>query len=353
MHSEAVKRPVVLFQKGAEATRINGEGSFFVSAGYLVFQIDVLAGDEGAEAQTLSGAINLGRSTGSLFVSDGSELANGGVTLADESPQILHMEPGVLATWANGYVLEVVGTPAVAKAPLAAVARRDTTPVPLVIADYLQLGFLHIIPRGFDHILFVIGLFLLAPKRRELLWQVSAFTVAHTLSLALAATGVIRLPASIVEPLIALSILWIAVENIFTRKLHRWRIAVVFCFGLLHGLGFAGALLDIGLSGAHFFTALLAFNVGVELGQLSVIALCFLAVGWATQSASYRRRVVVPASCAIALIGAFWVIQRIGPLERALRPASTDTACIIHVKDKNRSLEMDPFANFAKPKGRS
>src|SRR5204863_203110 len=145
-----------------------------------------------------------------------------------------------------------------------------------IIQTYLALGYTHILPRGLDHVLFVLGIFLLAVQLRAVLWQVSAFTIAHTITLALTAYGVVSLPPRIVEPLIALSIVYVAVENVFTSKLHAWRPLVVFCFGLLHGMGFAGVLTDIGLPRSEFVPALLAFNAGVELGQLTVILKAFL-----------------------------------------------------------------------------
>jgi HupE/UreJ protein len=312
LHSEAIERPCNLHQKDDPVSLIEARCSFFVAAGYLVFKLDAPSGSQEAQTRTISGAINLTQSTGSVFVSDGAELANGAVKLAERSPQAIHMKPGALAIWDNGYVLEVSGTPTAADGAVGMVAQQNTETVGEVVRNYLELGFLHIIPRGFDHILFVIGLFLLSPRHKELLWQISAFTVAHTLTLALGATGVVSLPATIVEPLIALSIVWVGVENLLTNKLHRWRIGVVFGFGLLHGLGFAGVLLDIGLTGTHFYSALLSFNLGVELGQLAVITLCFLAVGWAREHSDYHRRVVVPASYAIAIIAAYWVVQRTG-----------------------------------------
>ncbi len=309
LHSEAIERPCQVHRKVDKEAQIKGRCSFFFAAGYLVFQLDVAPDTEGAEAQTVSGAINLAKSTGSLF-SEKTQLGDGPVALAESSPEVVHMNPGVLAAWDNGYVLKVSGNSAKADGSQVAVAQKRSPPVSEVFTNYLEQGFLHIIPRGFDHILFVIGLFLLSPRLKALLWQVSAFTVAHTLTLALGVMGVVQLSASIVEPLIALSIVWIAVENLLTDRLNRWRIAVVFCFGLLHGLGFAGVLLQIGLSGTDFVVALLSFNLGVELGQLAVIALCFVFVGWAMGRSSYHRRVVVPASCLIALIATFWLLQR-------------------------------------------
>jgi len=326
LHSEAIERPCSVYRQDDPAALIEARCSFFVAAGYLVFKLDAPPGGRQAAARSVSGALNLAQSTGSLFVADGAELANGAVTLAGDSAQAIHMEPGVLAAWENGYVLELSGsaTAADGAAVTAArqntgmVAQQNTETVGEVVRNYLELGFVHIVPLGFDHILFVIGLFLLSARLKELLWQISAFTLAHTLTLALGATGAISLPAAVVEPLIALSIAWVGIENLLTNRLHRWRIGVVFCFGLLHGLGFAGVLREIGLSGAHFYSALLSFNLGVELGQLAVITLCFIVVGWARQHADYRRRVVVPASYVIAIIAAYWVFQRTGLIDIAI-----------------------------------
>ena len=161
------------------------------------------------------------------------------------------------------------------------------------------------------HVLFVLGLFLLSPRLRPLLWQVTAFTVAHSITLALSLYGVVSLPASIVEPLIALSIAFVAVENICSTRLRAWRVGVVFLFGLVHGMGFAGALKDAGLPRGRYALALVGFNVGVELGQLTVIAAALAVVGWWRRRDWYRRVIVVPASSAIAAIAVCWTIVRI------------------------------------------
>ena len=180
-----------------------------------------------------------------------------------------------------------------------------------VLVNYGVHGFEHIIPKGLDHILFVVGLFLLAAQVRPLLMQITAFTAAHTVTLALGTIGVINLPPTIVEPLIALSITYVCVENIFCKEMRWWRPVVVFLFGLLHGLGFAGVLGDVGLSGEHFVASLIAFNVGVEIGQLTVIAICFLAVGiWFRNKSWYRAVVVIPASLIIGAIGLYWFFER-------------------------------------------
>jgi hydrogenase/urease accessory protein HupE len=176
---------------------------------------------------------------------------------------------------------------------------------------YLRLGFLHIVPRGLDHILFVLGLFLLGSQLRPLVWQVTAFTLAHALTLSLAVFDVVSLPSAVVEPLIAMSIVYVAVENLLTSRLMPWRPVVVFGFGLLHGLGFAGVLRELGLPDQQRVLGLISFNVGIELGQLLVIASALLAVGWCRSEDWYRRRIVVPASFVVAGTGLFWAVQRL------------------------------------------
>lgn len=176
---------------------------------------------------------------------------------------------------------------------------------------YIKIGYEHIIPKGLDHILFVLGLFFLSLKIRPLLWQVTAFTVAHTVTLALGILEIVTIPASIVEPLIALSIVYVGVENVLSKGLTPWRPFVVFCFGLLHGLGFASVLGDIGLDPASFVVGLVGFNVGVELGQLSVIAVAFLGLTvWLRHKSWYQAAVANPASVGISLVGAYWVVER-------------------------------------------
>jgi hypothetical protein len=177
--------------------------------------------------------------------------------------------------------------------------------------QYLRFGFTHILPNGFDHILFVVGLFLLSLRWRPLLMQISAFTLAHSITLGLTMYGVVSLPPRLVEPMIAVSIVYVAIENLLTTELKPWRVALVFSFGLLHGMGFAGVLRDVGLPRPQFLTALLAFNAGVEAGQLTVIALAFAAVAyWRRNRQVYRRLVVQPVSVAISLVGLFWTLQR-------------------------------------------
>jgi hypothetical protein len=177
---------------------------------------------------------------------------------------------------------------------------------------YLIFGFKHILPLGFDHILFVLSLFLLSPKLKPIIWQSTAFTIAHSVTLILAAYNIISPPSKIIEPLIALSILYVAVENIISPRLKPSRIGIVFLFGLVHGLGFAGALSEMGLPKNAYLTSLITFNVGVELGQITVIlSAYFLLAKWFSDKPYYRSRIVVPLSLLIALTAAFWTVQRI------------------------------------------
>jgi len=192
-----------------------------------------------------------------------------------------------------------------------------TSPAPVVDRvrtawRYLTLGFTHILPNGLDHMLFVLGIYLLSRRARSVLLQVSAFTVAHSITLGLSMYGVVSASPRIVEPMIALSIAYVAIENLFISELKAWRVALVFAFGLLHGMGFAGALKELGLPRSEFVTALLTFNVGVEAGQLTVIAVAFMLVGWyCSNRAWYRSRIVVPASMLIACTAVYWTIQRL------------------------------------------
>jgi len=181
-----------------------------------------------------------------------------------------------------------------------------------VVRRYLALGFHHIVPEGADHILFVLGIFLLSRRLKEVLWQVTAFTVAHTITLGLTIYGLVSVSPRIVEPAIALSIVYVAVENVLRSRLKPSRVALVFCFGLLHGMGFAGVLREVGLPRAEFLSGLLSFNAGVELGQLAVIAGATLLLGLPFgERVWYRQRVAVPLSLTIGAVGTYWAVQRI------------------------------------------
>jgi hydrogenase/urease accessory protein HupE len=177
---------------------------------------------------------------------------------------------------------------------------------------YLKLGYTHILPNGFDHILFVLGIFFLNPKLKPVIGQATAFTIAHSITLGLAMYGIIKPVSSVIEPVIALSIVFIAVENIFTNRLKWWRILIVFSFGLVHGCGFASALSEIGLPQKDYAVSLLCFNFGVELGQISVILLAFILVGkWFGGKTWYRKRILIPVSLMIGMVAVYWTIERI------------------------------------------
>jgi hydrogenase/urease accessory protein HupE len=207
----------------------------------------------------------------------------------------------------------------------------------MTFATYIPVGFDHILPKGLDHILFVLGLFFLSTRLTPLLWQVTAFTLAHTITLAMAVLGLVSVPASIVEPLIAASIVYVAVENILSDRLSRWRPVIIFGFGLLHGLGFASVLGEFGLPdgkvipalGIYGTLAVVFFGVGFAmkkpgfqnvmgaaamvffwpLAALSV--LCAVSATRVDQLDAYRRHVAIPASAAIAAVGAYWFVERV------------------------------------------
>jgi hydrogenase/urease accessory protein HupE len=185
-------------------------------------------------------------------------------------------------------------------------------PIHQVIIEYIVIGFEHILPMGLDHILFILGIFLLNTQLKPLVQQVTLFTIAHTITLGLSINGIISLPSNIVEPLIALSIAYVGIENIFASKLNKLRLLVVFLFGLIHGMGFASALADFNMPENTFITTLISFNVGVELGQLTIIALAYFSVThWLKDKEWYRRVIVIPASLLISFIGLYWAVERL------------------------------------------
>lgn len=180
------------------------------------------------------------------------------------------------------------------------------------IVHYLQIGFTHVIPLGFDHILFILCLFFLNSKIKSVVIQCSVFTIAHSLSLGLAAAGLIIPNAIIIEPLIAISILFTAIENIVSTKVNPFRLLLIFLFGLIHGMGFATALKEIGIPKEQFMSSLVSFNFGVELGQLTIIVSAYFLVSkWFKDKIWYKERVVYPISSIIGCIALYWTIQRI------------------------------------------
>jgi hypothetical protein len=188
----------------------------------------------------------------------------------------------------------------------------ERAPAHEVVSFYLKLGIRHIIPDGLDHILFIVGLCLLSTRFKAILWQATAFTVAHTITLALSMKNIIVAPPAIVEPIIALSIMFVAIENMLFSELKPWRIGVVFMFGLIHGMGFASSLNEIGLPRNKFLTSIFSFNIGVETGQVIVIATVFaLLVLPFGKKPWFKKWIVLPLSAIIALIAAYWTFERI------------------------------------------
>jgi hypothetical protein len=186
------------------------------------------------------------------------------------------------------------------------------------LLTFIELGFRHILPLGLDHILFIVAIYLTSQGWKSLLLQVTMFTLAHTLTLGLAAGGLVNVSPDIVEPLIALSIAVVAVEAIFIRKTPIWRLPVIFAFGLFHGLGFASQMIGY-LEGSDFATALIGFNLGVELGQLIVLLVAFvialtvrLLLAFMKRPDLYHWVFVRPVAAGIALFGAYWVLERTG-----------------------------------------
>ena len=178
--------------------------------------------------------------------------------------------------------------------------------------NYLILGYEHILPKGLDHILFVLALFLLSSNFKTLILQISIFTIAHTITLFLGVFNVIKISSHIVEPIIALSIAYVGIENLFKNKLSKSRTIIVFLFGLLHGLGFAGVLNDIGVVKELFVSSLISFNIGVELGQISVIALAYLFIKLPFYKMHwYSRKVTKPISLLISIVGLYWFFERL------------------------------------------
>ncbi|WP_367873316.1 HupE/UreJ family protein [Luteolibacter sp. Populi] len=170
------------------------------------------------------------------------------------------------------------------------------------LLHWIKLGFGHILPKGFDHILFVLGLFLLAPKWKPLLQQTLSFTLAHSVSLALAALGWINVSSpetrAWIEILVCASIAWVGIENLLVKELGKGRIALVGAFGLVHGLGFATGLPQN--QPKEIPAALFGFNVGVELAQVVVVLISFALFGWWKGDFKWIKRI---GSAAIALVG--------------------------------------------------
>lgn len=173
-----------------------------------------------------------------------------------------------------------------------------------VIPAYFRSGFTHVLPDGLDHVLFILGLFFLSRSFPLLLLQMTLFTVAHSLTLGLSLYGVIALPVEWIEVAIALSITFVAVENLYAgNRLRAWRPWVVFISGLVHGMGFAHSFAETPIPREDFLPALFSFNLGVEFGQLAVLGLAYAAVALIWNRAWYRNAVEKPVCVLMALAG--------------------------------------------------
>lgn len=192
----------------------------------------------------------------------------------------------------------------------------EMKPSPQSIVDWIKVGFRHILPDGIDHMLFVLGLFLLLPKWKPLLGQTITFTIAHSISLAAVTLGWLNFmgePAAIgkpVEILVAASIIWVGIENLFVKDLGKWRIILVGIFGLVHGLSFGSILSGIMPKDQpeKLPSALLGFNVGVELGQIAVLVVAFACFAWLGDRFIWVKRI---GSVLVALAGIALLVQRI------------------------------------------
>jgi len=180
------------------------------------------------------------------------------------------------------------------------------------IIEFTQIGFTHVIPWGYDHILFILSIFFLNSNVKSVIIQCTVFTVAHSVALGLTAAGIMITNSSMVEPLISISIVFTAIGNIIQSKISPYRLVMIFLFGIIHGMGFASAFMETAAPAAEFYTTLLSFNMGVELGQLTIVLLAYILVSkWFNNKAWYRERIVYPVSTVIAGIALSWTIIRI------------------------------------------
>lgn len=247
----------------------------------------------------------------SVKSSAGNKLA---VVFENEINGVPHPRVAVLFPNERSYTLdlrELTGASSHQASPGSVPAQGGSGHVLSTIWSFGKQGFGHVIPEGLDHILFVLGVFLLARGWKPLFLQVSAFTLAHSVTLALVTLGKFNAPPRVVQPLIAATIALVAIENIWKPGYRPQRLLVVFGFGLVHGMGFASALSDLTIPSGSLLGALGGFNLGVEAGQIAVIAVALLLTGWLRDAARYRRYVAVPGSVAIGLTGVYWTVERL------------------------------------------
>lgn len=175
---------------------------------------------------------------------------------------------------------------------------------------WLKEGILHVIPAGLDHILFILGVFLLSPKLKPLLTQSLVFTLAHSITLGLTVAGKIPFNPAIIEPLIALSIAYVAIENLFLKELKPWRLGMIFALGLLHGMGFGSVMSELPVDNSQLIVPILGFNLGVEVAQVIILLAALALTVWWQERKEYQW-LRIATSLIIAATGLVWTIQRI------------------------------------------
>lgn len=239
------------------------------------------------------------------------EAGLGGATLEITYPKFNPSVSSLLRlTWADGETRTILAGPK--ETEITIPAPETTTGI---AQQYLSLGVSHIL-EGYDHLLFLACLLFIAGTGRRIIIAVTGFTLAHSLTLALAALGIVRIPVPPVEAAIALSIVFLAVEIARDRRdtlAWRFPVAVSSSFGLLHGLGFAAVLAEIGLPQTEIVPALLFFNIGVEIGQLMFVGAVILAIVLVPKGlrAAAQGRVERPAAYIIGSLAAFWMAERV------------------------------------------
>lgn len=180
-----------------------------------------------------------------------------------------------------------------------------------LIQEFFVSGFTHILPHGGDHVLFILGLFFLSRNLGVLLFQMTLFTVAHSITLGLSLYGYLSLPTAFIEIVIALSISFVAIENLLVRdRMKCWRPWIVFVFGLVHGLGFAHCFTQLPVISEFTLLEMISFNFGIECGQLAVIALAYAAVALWWKRDGYTKWVARPACMLIAMTGFVLAVER-------------------------------------------
>jgi len=180
------------------------------------------------------------------------------------------------------------------------------------VKQFIVIGFEHVIPLGWDHILFIIGMALSSLVVRNLIILTATFTLAHTITLGLATAEVVSIPANIVEPLIAFSIAYVAIENLYKKLAIKRKSIIVFLFGLVHGLGFASMLKEFDMAENNFLTTLISFNIGVELAQVLIVLLVVLTLlGLRALKLNYRQLAIIPISVTISMFGLWLGIERL------------------------------------------